>query len=335
MGKETERGRFKKIVRVSQPIFMALLLFLQAGCGWEEESAFSDPVMETQENHEPRVFGATYMQMNNPYFEILNNSIKEVVESNGDILITRDPAKDQQKQNEEIEEMIEDGVSAIFLNTVDWKTVKPALLACHEAGVPVFVMDTPVYDQEYTVSIIASDNYNAGVQCATDLMKKMRAAKIVVLSDESTGSIVSRIQGFKDTIEGHPSYEIVYEEQGMGELEVSMDVMNEFLEKDIEFDVVMGGNDPSALGALAALQANHMEKNVKIYGVDGSPDGKTMIKQGYMEATSAQSPKQIGRTVAEKAYGYLNGETIEKNIVIPVTLITKENLEQYDINGWQ
>ncbi len=335
MEEEMGRRSLRRFLRTAQPVFMALLLFLQAGCGWKEETAFSGLAPELPENHEPRVFGATYMQMNNPYFEILNNSIKEVVESNGDILITRDPAKDQQKQNEEIVEMIKDGVSAIFLNTVDWKAVKPALIACHEAGVPVFVMDTPVYDQEYTISLIASDNYNAGVQCAADLMKKMSGAKIVILYDESTGSIVSRIQGFKDTIAGNPAYEIVYEEQGMGELEVSMDVMNEFLKKGMEFDVVMGGNDPSALGALAALQANHMEKNVKIYGVDGSPDGKTMIRQGYMEGTSAQSPKQIGKTVAEKAYGYLNGKTIEKSIVIPVTLITKENLEQYDINGWQ
>ena len=286
-------------------------------------------------SEEPRVFGATYMQMNNPYFEIINNSIKEVVESNGDILITRDPAKNQDKQNEEIYQMIEDGVSAIFLNTVDWKTVKPALVACHEAGIPVFVMDTPVYDEEYIVSLIASDNYNAGVQCAQDMMKKMDSAKIVILSDESTGSIISRIQGFKDTIQDDSRYQIVYEAQGMGELEISMNVMNEFLPMNIPFDVVMGGNDPSALGALAALQANRKEMNVKIYGVDGSPDGKTMIKQGYMEATSAQSPKEIGRIVAEKAYGYLQGEQVEKNIVVPVTLISKENLDQYDVNGWQ
>jgi monosaccharide ABC transporter substrate-binding protein, CUT2 family (TC 3.A.1.2.-) len=90
----------------------------------------------------PKKFGATYMTMNNPYFDILNDGIKEVVEANGDILITRDPAQDQQKQNEQIYEMIDEGVEAIFLNPVDWIEVEPALIACREADIPVFNVDT-------------------------------------------------------------------------------------------------------------------------------------------------------------------------------------------------
>ena len=101
----------------------------------------------------PMKFGATYMTMNNPYFKVLNEGIKEVVESNGDILITRDPAQDQKKQNNQILEMLEEGVKAIFLNPVDWKGVEPALKACYEAEVPVFNIDTLVYDYSYVVSL--------------------------------------------------------------------------------------------------------------------------------------------------------------------------------------
>ena len=36
----------------------------------------------------PRNFGATYMTMNNPFFDILDGGIREVVEANGDYLIT-------------------------------------------------------------------------------------------------------------------------------------------------------------------------------------------------------------------------------------------------------
>lgn len=286
-------------------------------------------------NYEPKKFGATYMTMNNPYFGILNDSIKEVVESNGDILITRDPAKDQDKQNEQIQEMIDAGVEAIFINPVDWKKVKPALESCKAAGVPVFDVDTLVYDMEYIESTIISDNYNAGVQCALDIMEKRDSARIVVLNDPMTNSILERVQGFKDTLAKDGNYEIVEVRAGNGELEVSMEVMNQILADGVAFDIVLGGNDPSALGALASLQANHKSEDVLIYGVDGSPDGKTMIKQGYLEATSAQSPRILGRTVAETAYAYLNGEQVEKYIVIPVTLITSENLDQFDVNGWQ
>lgn len=57
----------------------------------------------------------------------------------------------------------------------------------------------------------------------------------------------------------------------------------------------MGGNDPTALGALATLQQYHREDGVLIYGIDGSPDFKSMLKLGYVTATSMQSPKTIGR----------------------------------------
>ena len=37
-----------------------------------------------------RTIGALYMTMNNPYFEVINEEIKAVVESRGDVLETRD-----------------------------------------------------------------------------------------------------------------------------------------------------------------------------------------------------------------------------------------------------
>jgi ribose transport system substrate-binding protein len=286
-------------------------------------------------NDSPRKFGATYMTMNNPYFDILNGGIKEVVEANGDILITRDPATDQEKQNSQILEMIEEGVRAIFINPADWKKVKPALIACKEANIPVFNVDTMVYDTDLVVSIIASDNYNAGVQCAKDMMAKLESADIVILDQPIINSITQRIQGFKDTIKDNPDYRVIVQQAARGELEVAMEVMNHIIESGVAFDVVMGGNDPTALGALAALESHHKTGDILIYGVDGSPDGKMMIKEGYLEGTSAQYPSDMGKIAAEVAYAYLRGEKIEENIVVPVTLITKKNLDHFAVDEWQ
>lgn len=282
----------------------------------------------------PRKFGATYMTMNNPYFVVMNSSIEEAIESNGDILITRDPAQDQEKQNSQIQEMIEEGVSAVFLNPVDWKNVKPALVACRSAGIPVFNIDTYVYDTEYVESVIASDNYQAGVLCAQDMMKKLGRADIVILNCSKMQSIVDRVQGFKDTIAGSPDFRIVAEESGGGELEISMAAMNRIIQSGVEFNVVMGGNDPTALGSLAALQKNHRGP-VTIYGVDGSPDGKNMIREDLLEGTSAQRPMEMGTTAVKIAYDYLAGKKIPPEVIVPVTLVTRENLNQFDINGWQ
>lgn len=286
--------------------------------------------------HRPRRFGATYMTMNNPYFVVLNESIEEVVESNGDILMTRDPLYDQEKQNAQIQEMLDAGVDAIFINPVDWLGVIPALEKCKEAGVPVFNVDTYVYDSDYVVSSILSDNYDAGVQIARDILEKRKSARIVILNHDNINSTNLRVQGFLDVLDGRKEYQVVMSRTTIVELERAMETMQEILETGIQFDVVLGGNDPTALGALAAMQMAHLDQeDILLYGIDGSPDGKTMIKEGYMEGSSAQRPIEIGTVAAETAYRYLDGEQVDSNIIVPVVLITQENLNEFDLAGWQ
>ena len=233
----------------------------------------------TEEEHEPKIFGATYMTRNNPYFDVLHEAIENVVEGNGDIVISRNPCQDQEKQNDQILEMLDEGIEVLFLNPVDWETVEPALKACQEKGVIVINIDTVVKDQEYVASIIETDNYEAGVQCAEDMMKRLDKARIVVLDNPTQTSISNRVQGFIDTVEASAegdNYKVVARKCGQGEFEDSADAMASILNRGIECEVVLGGNDPSALGALAALQQYHEDNGVLIYGLDGSPYFKSI-----------------------------------------------------------
>ena len=52
---------------------------------------------------------------------------------------------------------------------------------------------------------------------------------------------------------------------------------------------MMALNDPSALGAMAALQEHGLLENTAVYGVDGAPEAKSMTREGVMTATAAQS----------------------------------------------
>ncbi len=110
---------------------------------------------------------------------------------------------------------------------------------------------------------------------------------------------------------------------------------NLFLATGMTMVIILGGIDPSALGALATLQQRHREDGVLIYGIDGSPDFKAMLKLGYVTGTSAQSPETIGRVAAEIAYKYLSGEEVPDYLGIEPYMITGENLDQYEVNGWQ
>ena len=264
-----------------------------------------------------RTIGASYMTMNNPYFEVINEEIKAVVENKGDVLETRDSAMDAEVQSEQVEGFI------------DEKKAK-------KAGIPVIAVDTLVYDQSLVDGIVVSDNYEAGAQCAKDLMKRKKKGKILFLVQSENKSAIDRIKGFKETLEKAGwNYENIGDIECKGQLEVSQPLVENVLTKTKDIDVVVALNDPSAMGAMAALDAEHMLSDVLVYGADGSPEAKTMIYKNRMMATASQSPRITGKKTVEMLYKILAGKPVESQYIVPVRLITRDNVEDYSLSGWQ
>ena len=273
-----------------------------------------------------KVFGVSYMTMNNPFYKIINNEILKVVEKNNDTLITLDPELDVDKQNEQIYKFIDQKVDGIFINPIDFEQIEPALQAAKRANIPVIIIDAPVSDESLVNCTIVSDNYDAGVQCAKDMMERLDSANIVLLKHTTAKSAKERIEGFLSVIDNNEKYKVINEAECDGQLEIAMPKMQEIIKQTPDIDVVMALNDPSALGALAALEKNN-KNDVMVYGIDGTPEIKALIGRNQMiVGTVAQSPIKMGQIAVENMYNILNGKKIEKNIIIPISLINKENL---------
>ena len=60
-----------------------------------------------------------------------------------------------------------------------------------------------------------------------------------------------------------------------------------------------------------------------------------MVQQHLLEATVAQFPMKMAQQAVQTAYEYLAGSPVPTNIVMPVELITKENIERFNVLGWQ
>lgn len=255
-----------------------------------------------------KVFGVSYMTMNNPFYKIINNEILKVVEKNNDTLITLDPELDVDKQNEQIYKFIDQKVDGIFINPIDFEQIEPALQAAKRANIPVIIIDAPVSDESLVNCTIVSDNYDAGVQCAKDMMERLDSANIVLLKHTTAKSAKERIEGFLSVIDNNEKYKVINEAECDGQLEIAMPKMQEIIEETPDIDVVMALNDPSALGALAALEKNN-KNDVMVYGIDGTPEIKALIGRNQMiVGTIAQSPIKMGQIAVENMYNILNGK---------------------------
>ena len=275
-------------------------------------------------------FGATVMTLNNPYFVQPNEEIKKAIEANGDNLISLDPQLDVNKQIAEVEDLIEQKVDGIFLNPTDWKAIKPALEMAKKAGIPVYVVDAPVFNDDLVKTTIVSDNWNAGTLCALHLTQTLGITEgnIVVLEHPTAKSAIERTNSFLKEIAKYPNLKVIAKQSSEGQLEIAMSIMEDIIKMNTNITAIMAENDPTALGVVAALERLNKLKSVKaIYGVDGSEDAIKLIKAEKLTATVAQYPKEIGKIAAESAYKDLAGEKIQKEIKVPVKLLTKDNIE--------
>ena len=223
--------------------------------------------------------GATYMTMNNDFYKILNAELEKKTNQQGSRLYVRDPELGEGKQSQQIDFFVREKVDVIVINPV--KSNSPSIISslqkAKKAGIKIIVVDAPISQDVKVDTTIVSDNYQAGVLIAQDMMKRLPSANILLLEHRNAVSAMDRIQGFIDTIEKQPSYKIISQKETLGQTEESMPQVKSALDEGLDFNVVMALNDRAAIGALAAIKNQGLDKKISIYGVDGSPDIKKLF----------------------------------------------------------
>lgn len=278
------------------------------------------------------------MTMNNDFYKTLNAEIEKKTNQQGNRLYVRDPELDEDKQSQQIDYFVQEKVNVIVINPVksDSSKIIASLRKAKKAGIKIIVVDAPISKEAKVDTTIVSDNYQAGVLIANDMMKRLSSAKILLLEHRNAVSAMDRIQGFLDTIKGHPAYQVVSERETLGQTEESMPQVKKALNEGMQFNVVMSLNDRAAIGALAAIKDQGVTDKIAIYGVDGSPDIKNFLANtNDIQGTVAQSPIQMGRKVTEVIERMMKHQAYKEEYLIPVHLVNKENIAQYTITGWQ
>ncbi len=294
------------------------------GCG-SRSSSDRQPAAKA----EGRLFGVTVQTMNNPFFVDLDKGLREVIEARGDRLVTLDAQFNSLKQKNDISDLILQDAAGIFINPVNWEGIKGSLLQAKQKDVPCIVVDAPAKDMDLVLCTVASDNVLAGRLACQALAKVKPQAKVVILHLSVNKACIDRVTGFTEEMASHPGMELLDTQEGKGTTEGSRPVMRDLLGRYPQIDAVFPINDPSALGAISALESVGRLDQVTVVTVDGSQDGIKAVKAGKLLSTSAQFPQEIGRTAAQKMYEYLDAKRVEKEVKVRVELITAENADGY------
>jgi ribose transport system substrate-binding protein len=288
------------------------------------------------------------------------DTLKRLATSNGDSYVALDPDYDVSKQVNQMLDVANKHVSLVFLIPVDSGGVHAGLEALHQAGIPVINIDTAVVagDVSFVQSVVATDCFMAGKLDGEQMVKNHPdGGKIAILDFPANQSCIDRVQGFLAGLgASRDKFEIVAQQDGAAALDKSLPIAQDIIQAHPDLKAFFAINDPSAMGAIAAIQATH-RSGIEVYSVDGSPDGKAAIVEGTMTADAAQVPikeaevafKQglellktgkiahEGSKIPEADVSYYTGQwgnNIDKATYLPSFLITKE-MAQKDAGKWQ
>lgn len=245
---------------------------------------------------------------------------------------------DVQTGTEQMTTCIGRNPDGIVLWPLDPQAYLPGILAANNAGIPVVLINTPMGDEaeELIGSFTGPDVYQEG-ELAADAMNDFLTdgGKVVVIAGQA-GNATSegRVSGFEDRLkELNADIEILqvvnadFDQQKS--LIASRDLITRFGE---EIQGVYAGDDMMARGFIDAWKEAGLgvDKIPAIIGTNGQADAFESIESGEMYATIYQSPIEDGKLALETIVKLANGETVEKRLPIPLTVITSENVNDME-----
>lgn len=266
--------------------------------------------------------GMTCMDLTNPFFKLIANVMHEEAAKYGYEVVALSGELDPAKQNNQLADFVAQGYDAIFLNPLDSQAVGPGVKKAHEAGIPLFTFDVQVTDEEakdLVISHIGSDNYQGGQLAGESMMEVIGdRGEIVIITFPEITSCILRRQGFLDYLEENGSQlKIVTELSGKGKREEGYAVATDILQAHPNIVGIFAVNDPSALGAYAAVKKAGRENDIHIIGFDASPAGKQAVFQRQLFDTPQQFPRKMAVGTVDAFIKYLDGREVEKKIFIP------------------
>lgn len=273
------------------------------------------------------VIGLSMNTQNNPFFVDVKDGAVKAAEENGVELIVTDAQDDPSKQLTDVENLVQKKPDLIIIDPADSDAIVAAIETANEKNVPVITIDRAANDGE-VVSHIGFDAIHSGNIAGDYLAKALNGkGKVVeIMGIMGTNVAQNRSKGFNEAVAKNPDMKIIAQQAADFDRAKAMSVMENILQANPEIDAVYASNDEMALGALEAIEAAGRLDKITLIGCDAIDPSVAAIKEGKLEATIAEPPFFLGKNAVQTALKVLNGETVEKNVILDSTLVTKENV---------
>lgn len=273
------------------------------------------------------------------------SSLLDVIREEADGVATLtvcDAQNNQNRQNDQVEELLKSGVDALIVNPVDRTTAIYQLQMAMRYQKPIIFInreplleDLALYDKAYYVGIDPKEQGLLSGQLAADYFKRHPEAdkngdgkmQLVILKGEPghQDAELRTIYAMKALQQEGVQVEKLQEETALWERSLGQERMATLLSTHgSRIECVISNNDDMALGAIDALKAAGYfagGKYMPVIGIDATLPAREALEQGSLYATVFNDAAGQGKAAVALAILLANGGS-----VTPETF-------PYDING--
>lgn len=265
------------------------------------------------------------------FFNQINDGAKQAADKAGAKLVIFNANNQAAAQNSAIEDYIIQKVDGIVLVAIDVNGVKPAITAAKKAGIPVVAIDARIPDGD-SAAFIGVDNKGAGAEIGKYFANYVKAnggaAKVGVVAALNSFIQNQRLDGFKSAAQGG-GVKFLDTVDGQNVQDVALTAAENLMTANPDMTALYATGEPALVGAISAVSSQKMTQKVKVFGWDLTAQAIKGIDEGWIVAVVQQDPFQEGVAGVETILKLKKGEKVNPSIDIPVTIVTKENVDKF------
>lgn len=283
--------------------------------------------------HAETVLGVALPNLTNPYYVAMKKSFEENGAAQGFTVKVLIADNDDAKQLSQVQTFVQQGVAAVALNCVSSGPCVSSVSELNQAKIPVFTINllpdpAALKAENLTVAqAVQTDQKAGGVFIGQQLVKDLGAngkAVVGIVGEPTSVAANTRDDGFKEAAAANPNIKFVALVNGKVEETTSLKVTTEMLQGHPEITVVYSDTEPSALGALAAIQQLG-RSDVTLYAFVDKLGVQHIAENSILKAGAIQEPAKLAKIQVENIKKYLAGKKLQPVIDSPPLLVSKDN----------
>ena len=268
------------------------------------------------------------------FFTQMNEGAQKAADAAGANLVIFNANNDPAAQNNAIENFIQQKVNGLIVVAIDTNGIMPAVKAADAAGIPVVAVDAVLPADGPQKAQIGVDNEGAGKMIGEHFLKVVKAdmggkAKLGIVGALNSTIQNIRQKGFEDVVKTDGNIAMAGVVDGRNVQDSALSAAENLITANADLTAIYATGEPALLGAVAAIESQGKQGQVKLVGWDLTASAIKGIDGGYVAGVVQQDPAGMGAAAVDALVKIHGGGTVEKSISVPITIVTKENVEPY------